>query len=295
MKRILILPVLLAIGLVIVPAHAADDEYPIKLFVPAKVGTRRAVQISGKQVLERITLKDGKPDQNTKSVNVVEFKAKVETQAVNAEGQESKRLITIERFVLIPDGDKEQDALPTGFVLTAETKEGRTVYQPVEKDQKLTRLAEHILPRFFANETGATENQMFPIEKPRKVGASWPADKKLLLAQFKGFGIKPEQLTGAAKLVGVKTVNGKKLLELEMTIAVQSEGPSEEDLISQEFSFKMVRRELVPVDYSTGPVEHSSEVSMKHVLKGKPGSAKKDLLLDGRSTDTWTTKTVYLK
>jgi hypothetical protein len=278
------------------PANPANPEYAIQLSVPFKVGGKRALDIAGKQVLERTVEKDGKVDKQLKVTNRVELKATVETLAVDQQGRETKAELKIERFVLIPEGEKEQEALPPGSIVIAETKDGRTQYRAKDEGHKLSRLAEHILPRTFtsASSGSAAGDQAFQTNKPQQAGATWPADKKYLGEQFKGMAAASDQLSGSGKLVAVQTVNGKKCLQLELTATLEGTGSATEpDMVPQELSIKALRKLLVPGDYATGPVEETTEVAIKHVLKGKPDSAKKGLLMDGRSVDTWTTKTVY--
>jgi hypothetical protein len=276
---------------------AADDgKFTIKLQVPFVVGARRTVDISGKQVLERLVKKAGKVDKQQKSTNLVEFKAAIETQEVDDQGREVKMAVHIERFVLIPEGEKEQVAAPAGTVVIAETKGGRTIYLPKQKDQKLSPLTERLLPRTLSPGSGSPdENLAFQIAPPQTVGASWPADKKYLIEQFKGTGATPEQISGSGKLVALKSLDGKKYLQIELTMTVEATGLPQGDLVPQELSLKAVRNMLLPADYWTGPVEESMEVRMKQILRGKPDSASKDTVMDGRSVDTWTRKTVYLQ
>jgi hypothetical protein len=285
---------LLGCLLVVPTALAQEPSYPVRFSVASKVGDRRKVDTLHTQLLHRVTKKDDKQLQEVKANNKVEFKAVVEVLGVE-KGRETKLQITVEKLVLIADGGEPREALKPGSVVLAETANKKTVFAPKDKEQKLSPLAERILPRLVSTSRGeVTENEVFKNDKPQKVGATWPADPKELAEQFKSLG-KLDMLAGTAKLAGIQAISGKEYLELQATYSLKGPGPAGEGLVPGGLSVLATLRRVIPADYSTGPIEENLEVKMTHIIKGKPGSPNAGLLVDGSSTDTTATKITYLK
>jgi hypothetical protein len=278
---------------------AQEKEYPIRTFVPEKVGNVRTVQKKMTQTLDRVVKKDGKVTQEQHSDNVVEFDAKVETLEVDAQGRETRVQLTVGKLVLTAGKEKPQEGVKPGTVLIAELKGGKTVYAPKEKGQELSVLARHLLPRVMVLGGGpVSEHDVFETKQPQKVNGTWAADKKRLVEMFHAAdpNLKPESASGQGQLVGIKKIDGKEFLDLHMSLSVQTTGAaSAPDLVPESLAVKVSNRVLMPADASTGPVEQTVEVNMKQVLKGKDGTDLAGSVLEGGSKESATAKTVYLK
>jgi hypothetical protein len=277
---------------------AVDAEYPVRLFVPHKVGNQRTVQKKLTQTLDRVAKKGDKVIQESHVKNEVEFAGTVETLAVDGGGRETQVLLTIDKLVLTAGKDKPQEAVKPGTVVTAELKGGKTLYSPKEKGQEISALATQLLPRILGLTTEpVSEERFFETKKPQKIGATWPADTERLVKMLRAADpkLKPDAVMGSAQLLGVRKIDGKDCLEVQLTVSFQMPGQAPAGFVPVETALKANIRILIPADYSTGAVEQHPEVAIKQVFKGKPGSAEEGVVFEGSTTEASTTRTTYLK
>jgi hypothetical protein len=129
------------------------------------------------------------------------------------------------------------------------------------------------------------------------VGAAWPGNKALLLRKFRGLdaGLTPADVSGTARLVGLKQPGGVPHLELALTMSARGVGGPEEGFRPVRFSIEATEGITVPAGYATGPVHVTEDVTMEQSLEGRPASRYAGLALDGRSWDSAVLDTTYLE
>ena len=183
-------------------------------------------------------------------------------------------------------------------LVIAQTEDNQTVYRAKQGGEKLSDLALQSLPRIVTTATEAkqTDDQIFETHRPQKVGAAWPADKKLLLRKFRGMApqLDASSVSGSGRLLGVKAINGVDHLEIELALSVRASGHPEPDMVPIKLTVEATQQITIPSDYSTGPVTRREEVTMEQSLKGKPGTPNEGLVMEGRSWDSAITQTGYV-
>ena len=297
-------PVLALAGLVLFSsdtaeqADASEKSYRVRTFVPSQVGSRRSVRKRGTQSVERVVKKEGKVVWEEQSIQSFEFEGRIEVLEVNRRGAESKLLITVIRYVLTPDKGRPQEICSPDTLVIAQTEDDETVYRAKRVGEALSDLALESLPRIVTTDTGGKEidDRIFKITRPQQVGASWLADKRLLLRKFGGMAprLDPSSVSGAGRLLGVKTIKGVHHLEIELALSVRATGHPEPGVIPVKLTVEATQQITIPADYSTGPVTRREEVTMEQSFRGKPGTENEGLVMEGRSWDSAITQTRYV-
>lgn len=278
------------------PATFAEDAaYPIHFEVPRKVGGKRRIERTMVEASKRIVEQDGKVLKELKSNSKVELQAVVEVLEIDKAGQEIKVRVAVEKFAYIPEGSKSREALPPGSVFLAQTKDGKTIFSLQGKDAKFPQLAEQLLPQAVSTaKPGPTQDMVFGTRRPQPIGAVWRADQKLLAEQFKALNANTDDLVGFGKLLAVQTVNDRKCLEVEASVRVKGIGPAGGNLVPEQTEIEASDRILIPMDYSTGPLEQRVTVKVRQILKGKANTPQRGRAIQVHSTSTTTTKITYL-
>ena len=298
------LPVAALVGLILFTSHTAEEAdasekaYEVRTFVPSQVGSRRTVRKRGTQSVERVVKKEGKVAWEEETIRGFDFEGTIEVLEVNRRGAESKLLITVIKYVLTPDKGRPQEICSPDTLVIAQTEDDQTVYRAKRVGEELSDLALQNLPRIVTTDTDGkeTDDRIFKTARTQKVGASWLGDKSLLLRKFGGMAprLDPSSVSGAGRLLGVKTVGGVDHLEIELAFSVRAIGHPEPDLIPVKLTVEATQQITIPADYSTGPVTQREEVTMEQSFRGKPDTGNEGLVMEGRSRDSAITQTRYV-
>jgi hypothetical protein len=204
------------------PAGATPEgTYEIRLTRPQKVGDRHLMAVKGRQhKKERVTM-GAQVVTDTDTTTDVELEALAEVLAVDAKSRGIRMAYTIERCQKIANGQTSQ-LLARGRVVVVEYRDGRSRIT-VDGERPPKELEEALGVVLSAREpNSATDDEIFGTKERKRVGDEWSINTEAAARDLGSRGVKlePANLSGATKLVDVKTHEGLKALELTGTIRI---------------------------------------------------------------------------
>lgn len=276
----------------IAPAFCfAQEKHTIRLARPVKVGD--LTYVTQQDTFEATyTIKRGEEQlQQNQRKTVLDFAGLVETTSVDAKGNETGLKIGVDKFHVTADDKPQAEALKPGVVVICETKGDKSVFQSADEKEQLPKEAEQFLRRLFATATGKpTDEELFTPTDPQAVGASWPADKDLLLTRLRDFDPKLEadRISGTAKLLAAPLVDAKQWHEVEFQLKADSNWPPNPPPATVPYRGNLavtatVRLPADPAQKAT--VVRTLDVRMKMFFNGKPDGQYKGLTLQFDSTE----------
>jgi hypothetical protein len=212
----------------ITPAHSADTKaYKIKLDRPIKVGQTFRIKASGyeaKSAAARVGNKSKELPGETTSFSLV---ADYVIMEISDTGDATKIRIVIDTLNEQGTG-VDKALLPRGVVVIGEVKNGKETYELTKG--KLSKAAHNAIEKTFSLDTddGPSDDKIFDTQKPRKVGDSWPINKKQAALSFNKMKLKADikNLTGTTKFVQIRDIEGQKCIDLSHDIKITKFTPS---------------------------------------------------------------------
>ena len=248
--------------------RAAD--YKIALDRPDKVGDRYRFYSTYSESESVAVSKDGNNLGNRKKDNKATLQGIVKVLKVDKEQDVIKLQVTVEKMV---DG-KGKSLVKKGQVIIAETVDGKRTYRL--KEGELSAEAQNHLKELVRTKKPdrVSDNKAFGTDKRRKVGESWKVKPKPFAKLMK---IKPESVSGGAKLEAVEKHQGLECLRISMK-AEFKEFPNAAQLEKQGFAldsvkFVMTGGGLFPTDLKTNRLQSTISMSVDAVAKGVKGAA----------------------
>src|SRR4051812_3494482 len=156
-------------------ALAAEKEYEIKIHRPDKARMKFDVAITSALKREGSTTTDGRTTRDAEEVFAVELKATAEIIEVDEKGRDLKVTYVIEKCVKSA-GEKDEELLPKGTVITAAVAENRkdTAYSMADGKQLTEEQKEAIdLVADLPPPNAALADDLYGPKEPQKIGASW--------------------------------------------------------------------------------------------------------------------------
>jgi hypothetical protein len=247
------------------PTTKPTTEYQIKLFRPEKVGNTYKTVINGSERRETSTTVDGKRIAPKPEGIVYEISGVKEITKINDRGQVVGLTFTVEQCLKL-DGDKKTEVLPKDTVVLA-CVDGKTT-KFVAKDSSVTLPPDafRILPFAIDLNNGGilVNDDTFGTTDSKKVGEVWPVNSEFVAKDFNtrsgmDLSTKKEDVTGEAKLVGVKETQGMTCLDLRLNVTTESHGvaPAQLSLKNANLTvtLSMEVTGLFPVDGTTHALE----------------------------------------
>lgn len=218
LHRGFVIPALL--GVLLLGAPSPAQEYTIKLDRPDKVGETYTISATGKATQGVVFDIPGKPPQKQENSFTIQLQGTIKVSTVDEQSGESSRIDCIVSKCL-KDG---QPLVEPGTVLTAENKTGKTEYSANGAPVAPTT-AQALELVLYAHQPGRppTNDSVFGNHEPQKLGAVWPINREAAAreASQSGLPVAKESISGEAKLVAMKKVDGVQALQVEATMNVK--------------------------------------------------------------------------
>lgn len=270
-------------------AEQSDATYVVRFQEYSKVGDRTKEELRAQQTIKRTILKDEQVVFQQEETNSIEIDAVVEVLEVNEQKQETKCRYVIDRAIL-KTKDGELSILPEGAEFIAQAGEEEDSFTGPE-GERLPEIAQRTLPRVISfSAEGSQMDRLFGSDTPRRVGDSWPADKKALVAMAKARGTEAleEDVEGTATLVAAREHDGKTLLDLEFRAHFEISEPTSPVPVADPESAEVTVAQKVttPASSSDGLLSQTHTITMRQVLRGKTGTPLAGQVMDGTSSET---------
>jgi hypothetical protein len=282
-------------------ASTTSKEYEVRLHIPAKAGERREMQLIHTRSMKVVGKGDKKDNVSHSDGDQIFFTGTIKTLAVNERGAQTKAQIIVDRFILKGNEAPPLTVLEAGTSIMAEAVANATHFQREGEGGELGKLAEVLLPKFFAlheQAAGPTLADVFATDQRHKFGASWPINKEAGAKVIKRMStdMDADQVTGSAKLVRVVHINGVECLEVQFTLAItQPNAPMPPPgLKGVSSSWKRTSTEAWPSNYATGPLRQVTQLEVQAKFEGVPGTLQDGVSVEVKSTETTDAKVKYL-
>jgi len=251
----------------LIPIPAFAQEYVVKFERPAKVGEKYSLSASGGMSIKSTVVEDQQVVESETVGYQVQFAAIVEVLEVDAKGREVKHAFTVEKFTKI-EGSGLTELVPPGSVIIADSNR-ETPYSL--QDGLLSEQAQEALDVVIGVvEPGdPSDDEFFGTTETKQVGESWAVNHTLIakVLQLGGVSVKPENISGVAKIAGLEEIGGIEYLDIRA--AIEAEFPDNTIL-------RFGIQEYFPVDSSIPIQATSMTMNLQLVSEGTGG------LLEGR-------------
>jgi len=284
MPRKTIITILLAL---LIPIPAFAQEYIVKFERPAKVGEKYSLSDSGGVSVTQ-TANDASYPQRVKSETEdyqVQFAAMAEVLEVDEKGRKVKIAFTVEKFTKI-EGSSLTELVPPGKVIIANGNQ-ETSYSL--QDGSLSTQAQEALTLSLIDvaEPGAPSyDDMLGTTEPKQVGESWAVNNTLVAKALEvaegmeslGVSVKPENVSGVAKIAGLEEIGGVEYLdiraELEAELVSSARLELRDGVVSaiDKAILRFGAQGYFPVDHSIPIQAISLTMDVQYVFKGIPGT-----------------------
>lgn len=252
-------------------SNAADAaDYKIALSRPSHVGDRYRTYSTYSESETVALSKDGNNFGDRKKSRQATLQGIVEVLKVDKVNDAVKLRVTVEKLV---DGDGET-LLKKGQVIIAETVDGKRTYRLTEG--KLSTETRKHLEELVRTKTSdkVSDDDAFGTDQRQKVGDSWKLKPKPFAKLSK---IKPESVSGGAKLEAVEQHQGLECLRISMNARLK-EFPNAQALEKQGFEIDSVKfvikgDGLFPTDHKQQRLTSKLSLSVDAVAKGVKGAA----------------------
>ena len=212
------------------PPRPTGKAYTVRLVRAKTVGMRyRLLNDGGRKT--RLTI-DGKVVPKQSQQYTWHYEAVVTVKEITPKGRSTREIHKVEGFTITQDG-KTRTAAPKGATIVAYVKGGREEFKINGKPapDKVDDILEAVIS--LANrKSKVNADDIFAPAGPVQVGASWEINKAkmvedLLDGRFKKTVLKPTpaQVTGRAKLLGVKPKGGIPALWIQAYAQVRNISP----------------------------------------------------------------------
>ena len=214
----------------------------------------------------------------------VQFAAMAEVLEVDEKGRKVKIAFTVEKFTKI-EGSSLTELVPPGKVIIADGNQ-ETSYS-LQDGSLSTQAQEALVLVIDLAEPGAPSyDEMLGTTEPKQVGESWAVNNTLVAKalegaegmQSVGVSVKPENVSGVAKIAGLEEIGGIEYLDIRAEI--EAELTSSKRLELREGLVAAIDKAILrfgaqgyfPVDHSIPIQATSTTMNMEYVFKGIPGS-----------------------
>jgi hypothetical protein len=217
----------------------------------------------------------------------VQFAAMAEVLEVDEKGRKVKIVFTVEKFTKI-EGSSLTELVPPGKVIIADGNQ-ETPYSL--QDGSLSKQAQEALGFWTLSlidvaEPGAPSyDDMLGTTEPKQVGESWAVNNTLVAKALEvaegmeslGVSVKPENVSGVAKIAGLEEIGGIEYLDIRAEIEAEltsSKGLELRDGVVSAIDKAILRfgvQGYFPVDHSIPIQATSMAMNFELVMKAVPG------------------------
>lgn len=263
----------------------AEETFPIRLARPVKIGDLTYVTQQDTFEATYTIQREDKILQSNKRKTVLEFAGLVEALAVDSKGAETRLRIKVDKFTAATDDKPPAEVLKPGHVVIAESTDNKTTFHMLQEKEWLSKEAEQYLGRLFATATGLPEDdEIFSPAEPQPVGATWPANKDLLLARLRDFDprMEADRVSGSGELLAAPLVDGQRWTEVKFQLQADSTWPPNPppETVPYRGTLKVTATARLPVDPTPkSTVVRTLEMRMNMAFNGKPDGRYRGLTL----------------
>ena len=259
------------IGLLLIAGAARAEEYKLKLDRPEKVGHTYSISATGDMKTSSTASVPGVPPRKQDQAYTVALDGTIKILEVDEKSsQPTKLTCTVSKC--LKDGE---EMYPAGTVITAENKAGKTQFSV--DGNALDPINNLVLNTVITTQKPGEPPQMdmvFRADQARKVGDKWDIDSDAAAREFSKEGppVKAQDVKGTGKLVEVKNIDGKQVMQFEGQMEVASfKGPTPEGLNVSSGNMSARFTGLLPVDPQELPVSTEQQMTAHFVAQGGPG------------------------
>lgn len=208
--------ILLALSLA-APGLSADEGYTVRLARPKKVGDSYRVDARGMhRTQQRITV-GGRVVGDEDKKHSVHLVAVATVLAVDSKSSATRIEYRIESLRGSTAGQTEEEVLPSGRKIVAESKNGDTVFATDSAVPLTPENVEALKVVISAHvPESPTDDDIFGTTAKKHVGESWGINAATAARDLakSGLSVTPEDLKGTVRLAGVREAGGVKALEV---------------------------------------------------------------------------------
>jgi hypothetical protein len=208
--------VLLALS-VAAPAVSADEGYTVRLARPRKVGDTYRLDARGMHRTQQRVTVGGRVVGDEDKQHSVHLVAVAAVLAVDTKSSATRIEYRIESLRASAHGQAEEEVLPAGRKVVAESKNGDTIFT-TDDAVPLTPEAVEILKVVISAHVpeSPTDDDIFGTSARKRVGDTWGIHAATAARDLakSGLSVTPEDLRGTVRLAGVREVGGVKALEV---------------------------------------------------------------------------------
>jgi hypothetical protein len=253
---------------------ADDKEYEIKIHRPDRAGMKFDVAITVAMKREMTRMANGQALREPEHVSAVELKGIAEIVEVDDKGRDLKVNYIIDKCIKV-EGDKEEELLPKGAVLTSSLGADRKTTVYTVPGRKLTEAQIDALDLVadLQPPDAALADALYGPKGKQKIGASWDVSSAAMAEDLKrnDYQVKPESITGSMKINALEKSNGIDCLNIsgEMKVSKAKMKPSD-DVPVRNVTMESTFTWLLPVDPSLNHVMVHGTVVSTYSMAG-PG------------------------
>jgi hypothetical protein len=206
----------------------------------------------------------------------VQFAAMAEVLEVDEKGRKVKIAFTVEKFTKM-EGSSLTELVPPGKVIIADGNSYRLdgSFGSLSQEEALALIA-------VAEPSSPLDNEILGTTEPKQVGESWALNNTLIAKtlevaegiQGEGVSVKPENVSGVAKIAGLEEIGGIEYLDIRAEIEAELTGSVAWTGANATIDKAILRfgvQGYFPVDHSIPIQATSIAMNMQLVLKGTGG------------------------
>jgi hypothetical protein len=199
------------------PVFAAEESYAVRLARPKKVGDTYRVDAKGMHhTQQRITVGGRLVGEEDKK-HSVHLVAVATVLAVDTKSSATRIEYRIESLRASSQGQPEEEVLPAGRKIVAESKNGDTAFTTDSAVPLTSENIEALKVVISAHvPESPTDDDIFGTNAKKKVGDTWGINAATAARDLakSGLSVTAEDLKGTVRLVGVREAGGVKALEV---------------------------------------------------------------------------------
>jgi hypothetical protein len=206
----------------------AEDTYQIRLVRPMKAGDR--FDVSAKVAYEDgvSTTFDDAPVENTKTAAACRLTGELSIVAVTSKGLPKDLRVKLKTVECVEDG-KPAEFFKAGDELRLRREEPDNVVEVNGEaaDEVQAQIIESLLS--VEKEGEVTDDEIFGTPDKVKVGAEWPVNGKMAVADIARYGVQgleADGVSGRTKLVQISTFENQPALLLRVEMKLDGKGVS---------------------------------------------------------------------
>jgi len=260
-------------ALIFIASAVFAEDYAIKLTRPDKPGFKYEVARTATLKTAR-SLKEGETLlKSSSSVMTIDFASERTVLEVNDRGGDTKCSYKIARCT-VTTGNAAGELLSVGTEVIASVEDGKKVFR-VNDAVVSPRVSEVLNEVVSLSRAQATDDDVFGTAERKKIGETWPINSTLAAADLSKEGppVKPEDITGTVKLVGLAKIGEIPCLEVSADVSLKTTNPPPSMPAFEGFTFSVGSMKAsysgkLPIDPSLRDSDESADMAITMVFLG---------------------------